>query len=268
LVGDQAVVGRAWPGTRQRAGSVPLVRGANHLLAACVRPPAAPPGSAHGTPRGVPPPGLRRDLPEVRGDLNSFFPNALSLIRRPGGFPRVIAFFLSTPQFQEALRNRPLPPAPNQATPPSSQPPTFTVGTPFINPYAVNRQSLVPDPVTDPAAWNDTPGTAPVPMQSPWGKAVVLPEVPYGTLATGQAVQPTLTLPSNLISASNLSDGITFQTWFQAKNPGALLTAELTQSGSSARYQAPLVYVDYSGKLVAGLFDSTPLTVQQLQGQN
>jgi hypothetical protein len=148
--------------------------------------------------------------------------------------------------------------------------PIFTVGEPFINPYAFNRQSLVPDPVTDPAAWNDAPASPqpPTPMHSPWGNAVVLPEVPYGAITTGQAVQPALTLPPNLISASDLGGGITFQTWFQAKGPGALLTAGLTQSGPSAHYQAPLVYIDSSGKLVAGLFDPTHLTVQQLQGQN
>ena len=41
--------------TRQRAGRVPLGRGADHLLAACLRPAPPPAGSAHGTPRGVPP---------------------------------------------------------------------------------------------------------------------------------------------------------------------------------------------------------------------
>ena len=125
----------------------------------------------------------------------------------------VLGQMLSSPEFQfrAAAGMAPLSgsgvepnqenPTPNQPTPPSSQPPIFTVGEPFINPYAVNRQSLVPDPVTDPAAWNDTPAPAPVPMHSPWGNAVVLPEVPYGTITTGKAVQPALTLPDNLISA-------------------------------------------------------------------
>src|SRR5262245_18753732 len=197
--------------------------------------------------------------------------HARRLIHQPGGFRKAILFFLNTPQFQNALRNRAVPPPLTPATPSTpTLPPIFTVGTPFINPYAVNRQSLVPVPVTDPAAWIDTlaPPPTPTPRHAPWGNAVVLPEVPYAAITAGQAVQPALTLPGNLISASNLSDGITFQTWFQAKNPGALLTAGLTQSSSDVRYQAPLVYVDSSGKLVAGLFDSTPLTVQQIQGHN
>src|SRR5262249_12922796 len=158
------------------------------------------------------------------------------LIHQPGGFRKAILFFLSTPQFQNALRNRVVPPPLTPATPSTPTLPTiFTVGEPFINPYAVNRQSPLPDPVPHPPPWNDLPAppSTPTPRHSPWGNAVVLPEVPYAAITTGPAVQPTLTLPDGLISASNLSDGITFQTWFQAKNPGALLTAGLTQSGSN-----------------------------------
>src|SRR6266540_3789449 len=78
LAGDHAGAGGAEQGTRQRAGGVPLVRGADHLVAACLRAAATPAGPAHGDTRGVPPPGLWPYLFAVLGTLNSFFPNALS----------------------------------------------------------------------------------------------------------------------------------------------------------------------------------------------
>lgn len=217
-------------------------------------------------------------------DQGSFTPQQLKrafrLIRQPGGFRHALTFLLNTPQYQAAVQRRIAPPAPSTTLTPTPrrvpQASSLLVGEAFVNPYTVNRQSLVPDPITDAIAWNA--GTAPsvllatnsttVPLQSPWGNAVVLPEVPYNTIMAGNAVQPALTLPSNLISASDLSEGITFQTWFQAKNPGALLSAELIDSSSSVSYQTPLVYIDFNGKLVAGLFDPTPLTIQQLQGDN
>src|SRR5580658_7653213 len=65
---------RAW----QRPWSFPLVRGANHFLAAYVRTLAASLGSTHGNSRCVSPTGLRRYLFEVRPNMTSFFPNALN----------------------------------------------------------------------------------------------------------------------------------------------------------------------------------------------
>lgn len=197
---------------------------------------------------------------------------ALRLIRQPGGFRQTIAFLVNTPQFQAQLQRRTTPP-PTVATPtPSANPQaaTFTVGTPFVNPYLVNRNGLVPDPVTDPPAWNSgTSASGPIPMQSPWGDAIVLPEVPYSALMTGDAAQPILNLPAYLF---NDSPNFTFQTWFQAKSPGALLSVGLSNNGAMVGWdvytQAPLVYIDANGRLVAGLFDSTPLTMQPINDEN
>jgi hypothetical protein len=71
---------------------------------------------------------------------------ALRLIRQPGGFRKAITFLLSTPQVQAELQRRAVPPSP-AATPSPTASMTFTVGESFVNPYLVNRQSLVPDPV-------------------------------------------------------------------------------------------------------------------------
>src|SRR5581483_2304696 len=65
----------------------PLVRGANHLLAAYVRPAAAPARSAHGTSRGVPPSRLFAHLFEVLRNLSHFFRTLLPS-RHPGAHGR------------------------------------------------------------------------------------------------------------------------------------------------------------------------------------
>src|SRR5207249_10069780 len=78
LAGDRPDLGRAGEGTRQRLGRVSLVRGADPLLAAFVRPTAASTGPAHRDPRGVPPSGLCPDLSEVLEPISSLFPNALT----------------------------------------------------------------------------------------------------------------------------------------------------------------------------------------------
>ncbi len=62
---------------RQRAGSVPLVCGADALLAARVWAIAATPGSPDENPRGVPPASLCPNLYKVLNPLNLIFPNAL-----------------------------------------------------------------------------------------------------------------------------------------------------------------------------------------------
>src|SRR5262245_27538010 len=69
----------------------PVVRGADHLLAARLRPAAPPPGPAHGTPGGVPAVGLRPDLSEVRGYVGSLFPNALRTASAGMGLWRPLA---------------------------------------------------------------------------------------------------------------------------------------------------------------------------------
>src|SRR5262249_53309737 len=78
LVGHYPDPRRAGYRTWQRTGRVPLVRGADHLLAAFVRSIAAPPGSAHGDSRSVPPSGLFPHRFEVPGPIASFFPSALT----------------------------------------------------------------------------------------------------------------------------------------------------------------------------------------------
>ena len=79
LAGYHPNPGGALPGARQRARCVPLVRGADDLLAASVGPVATPPGPADRDPRGIPPTGLCPCLFEVLGPLASFFPNALKV---------------------------------------------------------------------------------------------------------------------------------------------------------------------------------------------
>ena len=63
---------------RQRAGGVPLVCGADHLLAARFRATATTLGSAYGISRGVPPASLCPHLFAILGNLNSLLPDALS----------------------------------------------------------------------------------------------------------------------------------------------------------------------------------------------
>lgn len=52
-------------------GKVPLVRGADHFLVACLRTLAASAGSPHGDSRGIPPFGLFGDLFEVFDSMSS-----------------------------------------------------------------------------------------------------------------------------------------------------------------------------------------------------
>src|SRR5207302_5044056 len=74
---------------------------------------------------------------------------------------------------------------------------------------------------------------------------------------------PALQLPAALVSSLNPAQGGTFQFWFQAKNPGVLLSASIPTTGATATgsYPAPLIYINASGNLVAGLFDQTALSV-------
>jgi hypothetical protein len=139
-----------------------------------------------------------------------------------------------------------------------------TAGQAFSNFFGFNQQALATDPVTDAvASGSQAPGGL-VPMDSPWGQALVFPKVPYDATATGKAPQPTLQLPSSLVSSLNLTQGGTVQFWFQAKNPGVLLSATIpTTTGTTATgsYPAPLLYINANGNLVAGLFDRTALSV-------
>ena len=102
-------------------------------------------------------------------------------------------------------------------------------------------------------------------MDSPWGNSVVLPEVSlcddHDRLQPTSPAQSPYVLVSQL--TSSLSTGITFQTWFQAKGPGALLSESLIVGGSATL--APLIYINSSGNLVAGLFNGTPLPLNSGQ---
>ncbi len=171
-------------------------------------------------------------------------------IAGPQGFRLVLARFLSSTESRQDVERR-------SALGVSA---SVNVGDPVDQYYLTNRQALVPDPVTDPAAYNEplaVSGTG-IPSASPWGNGVVLPQVPYNAIMTGTAVQPQLTLPYSLVSS--LTSGVTFQTWFQAKSPGALLSENVAVNGTAM--QAPLIYINSSGNLVAGLFDTTQLPVQ------
>jgi len=173
------------------------------------------------------------------------------------GFRLILARFLGTPLSQSDVARRAAPvPAPAPAD-------SAVLAGPALPQYfGVNPQGLVPDSVTDPIAYGD-PSTSPsggVPMDSPWGKSVVFPEVPYQTIMAGGAAQPVLQLPNSLIKPWTTalgSGGLTFQTWFQAKSPGALLSETLTVNGATT--QVPLVYINSLGNLVSGLFDGTSL---------
>ena len=138
----------------------------------------------------------------------------------------------------------------------------LTVGPALPGYLGVNQDGLFADPVTDPPAYgepNSSAGDSGVPTDSPWGEAVVFPEVPYATIMDGGAAQPTLQLPQTVFQkwSSALKNGLTFQTWFQAKSPGVLLSETLTVNGVET--QVPLIYINSQGDLVAGLFDGTSL---------
>ena len=137
----------------------------------------------------------------------------------------------------------------------------------FSNFFGFNQQTLPSDPVTDPVASGDTGSVNLAPMNSPWDQALIFPSVPYASASTGTAPQPTLQLPTRLVSSLNLNQGGTFQLWFQAKNPGVLLSAAIPSIGDTATgtYPAPLIYINASGNLVAGLFDQTALSVHPNQ---
>jgi hypothetical protein len=142
-----------------------------------------------------------------------------------------------------------------------------TAGQSFGNFFGFNQQALASDPVTDPVASGGQASAGLVPMASPWDQALVFPSVPYASIATGTAAQPTLQLPTALVSSLNLKQGGTFQFWFQAKNPGVLLSANIPSTGDTVTgsYPAPLIYINASGNLVAGLFDQTALSVVPYQ---
>jgi hypothetical protein len=137
----------------------------------------------------------------------------------------------------------------------------------FSNFFGFNQQALASDPVTDPVTSGGEASPAPVRMDSPWGQSLVFPSVPYDLTATGTAAQPTLQLPSDLVSSLNVTKEGTFQFWFQAKNPGVLLSATIPDTGATltGSYPAPLIYINASGNLVAGLFDQTKLSVVPYQ---
>ncbi len=82
VAGDHPGAGGASYGARQRPGRVPLVRGADHRVAAFLRPAAPPFGPTHGDSRRIPPARLCLDLFEVPGPMTSFFPSALSISMR------------------------------------------------------------------------------------------------------------------------------------------------------------------------------------------
>ena len=138
-----------------------------------------------------------------------------------------------------------------------------TAARPLSNFYGFNQQTLTSDPVTDPVSFRDQGSDGLAPMKSPWDQALVFPSVPYDSIATGTAAQPTLQLPPTLVSALKFDQGLTFQFWFQAKNPGVLLSANLPAMGGmqTTSYPAPLIYINADGNLVAGLFDQTSLSV-------
>src|SRR5205085_897277 len=78
LAGDHPGLGGQVYRARQWPGRVPLGGGADHLVAALVRPAPPPAGPRHGTPTGVPPARLRPDLSEVLIPVTtSLLPNAL-----------------------------------------------------------------------------------------------------------------------------------------------------------------------------------------------
>ena len=82
--GDHAGAGGPQYGARQRFGQVPLVRRADHRVAALLRPAAPPFGSAHRDSRRVPQVSMFLDLFEAPGPVNSFFPSVSVSAINPG----------------------------------------------------------------------------------------------------------------------------------------------------------------------------------------
>ncbi|WP_422923359.1 hypothetical protein [Singulisphaera sp. PoT] len=125
-------------------------------------------------------------------------------IAAPEGFLRVMARFLASPLSRQDVERRahlPIPPTPTPTptpapTPtPSPTPSKFSVGAPIDSYFSVNKQMLVPDPVTDPAAYGTLTarvGAASgaivgVPLDSPWGQAAVFLQVCYDAIMAGDA---------------------------------------------------------------------------------
>lgn len=90
-----------------------------------------------------------------------------------------------------------------------------------------------------------------------WGDALTFGRINLSQNQDGTTQQPTLNLSG---SSYNLTEGMTFATWFQATGAGVLLNSPLTDTSTSANrvYSSPLVYIDPTGNLVAGLYDPTP----------
>ena len=91
-----------------------------------------------------------------------------------------------------------------------------------------------------------------------WVSALSFPPVDLDSIQAGGAVQPTLQLP---VSNFDWTQGLSFETWFMATAPGVLISKPLYETTTQQTYEAPLVWIDSNGKLTAGLFDSTPLSL-------
>jgi len=101
------------------------------------------------------------------------------------------------------------------------------------------------------------------PTPNPFGNSLQFLEVAY--VDQLKVAPPSLLVPSFTPAPTTITqDGLTLELWFKAESPGSLVS--VTMSNGSGTANAPLIYIDTNGRLRAGLFDSTPVTL--LAGQN
>lgn len=162
-------------------------------------------------------------------------------------------------------------------------PPALRSGRPINNPWATNRQWLVPErasvtpPATDVAARTvsglraatTTASTTTtttslsnpdlvIPTDSNWGDRLAFPGVSYDAIMAATqanpATVPTLSLPTEVLSDASLTNGgVSFTLWVQPQGPGMLLAGSY-RVGTSSNLTVPYVWINANGQVVAGLY--------------
>ena len=140
--------------------------------------------------------------------------------------------------------------------------------SPIIGRPAANSQTYLQPLATDPTVYSAITGsTATVKSGQPgstaptlWGDALAFPTVNQSVNQGANVPQPRLQLSATQILRSNLNQGFTYSTWFQARGAGVLLNVPVSEK-STGTYNSPLVYINDTGNLVAGLYDNTPMSI-------
>src|ERR1044072_3744105 len=100
------------------------------------------------------------------------------------------------------------------------------------------------------------------PTPNPFGNSLQFIEVAYVDQLS--VLPPSLLVPGFTPAPTTIScDGLPIELWFKAESPGSLVSVNMSNGQSTAI--APLIYIDTNGMLRAGLFDSTPVTLNAAQ---